>query len=108
MCVAEVPFVDPHHAQLGHAQLPHTGRSWRHLSGEQLDCFTCITEDAPTGSLQQAALLSSVIGTSADGGVPAASAMAQSDAAKHDMGDDNADDANMGKFVPLVTALRRS
>ena len=97
--------VDLCHAQLDQLQLPRPDRSWRHLSGEQLDCFTCITEDAPSGSLQQAAPVSSVTGASADGGVPAASAMAQSDAAKHDMGDGDGDDADMGKSVPLVTAL---
>lgn len=97
--------VDLWYAQLDQLQLPCPGRSWRHLSGEQLDCFTCITEGAPSGSLQQAAPVASVTGASADGGVPAASAMAQSDAAKHDMGDGDVDDADMGKSVPLVTAL---
>ncbi|KAA6424794.1 MAG: tRNA (guanine-N(7)-)-methyltransferase subunit WDR4-like [Trebouxia sp. A1-2] len=73
-----------------------TIRSWRYLSGQQLDCFTCTTHDAPPGSLQETAPVSSPTATSADGGVPPASAVAQGDAAKHDLGDDD-DDAQVSK-----------
>ncbi|DBA81758.1 TPA: WD repeat-containing protein 4 [Trebouxia sp. C0004] len=71
-----------------------TIRSWRYLSGQQLDCFTCTTQHAAEGSIEEAAPVSSLIATSADGGVPPASAILQSDAAKHDLGGDD-DDAAM-------------
>ncbi len=73
----------------------HGGRSWRHLTGKQLDCFTCISEDAQKDPLEDAAPVSSVTATAGDGGVAAASATLQSDAAKQDLGDD--EDAEMGE-----------
>ena len=66
-------------------------RSWNHLTGKQLDCFTCVLAESPDDA---AAPVSSLTGTSADGGVPPAAAMQQSDAAKQDLGD--ADDAGIG------------
>lgn len=80
------------------------GRSWSHLTGRQLDCLTCFTESAQDGSVEEAAHVSPVTATSADGGVRAASATAQSDAAKHDLGDDD-DDADMGMYNLLDAAV---
>lgn len=87
----------------GLEELSVAGRSWRYLSGQQLDCFTCTTHDAPPGSLQETAPVSSPTATSADGGVPPASAVAQGDAAKHDLGDDDGDAAICGVMSPLHT-----
>ena len=67
-------------------------RSWNHLTGEQLDCFTCAPAESPDGVTP--APVSSLTGTSADGGVPPASALRQGDAAKHDLG--YADDTGLG------------
>ena len=75
------------------------GRSWRYLSGQQLDCFTCTTQGAAEGFLEETAAVSSLAATSADGGVPPASAVAQGQAAKHDLGDADGD-AHMGGVVP--------
>ena len=70
------------------------GRSWQYLDGKQLDCFTCSEPDAQDDAPSNAPV-SLVTGVSADGGVPAASATAQSDAARQDLGDE--DDADMGE-----------
>lgn len=66
------------------------GRSWNHLTGKQLDCFTCASAEScdDVTAAATAAPVSALTGTSADGGVPPASALQQSDAAKHDLGDD--------------------
>ena len=43
------------------------------------------------GSLEEAAPVSALTATSVNGGVPPASAVAQGDAAKHDLSDDDGD-----------------
>ena len=79
-------------------------RSWNHVTGEQLDCFTCAPAEPSDGvtALDVAAPVSSLNGTSADGGVPPASALQQGDAAKHDLGD--ADDTGLGTHLLLLAA----
>lgn len=76
-------------------------RSWNHLTGQQLDCFKFAPAEPPDTVADAAAHVSSATGTSADGGVPAASAMLQSDAAKQDLGDDA--DTGIGKRPSLHT-----
>ena len=79
------------------------GRSWNYLTGKQLDCFTCASAEScdDVTAAAAAAPVSAITGTSADGGVTPASALQQSDAAKHDLGDD-ADDAGLGAHpLPL-------
>ena len=78
-------------------------RSWEYLTGKQLDCFTCVSADTSDDVMDEAAAVSSVTGTSADGGVLAASATLQSDAAKQDLGDD--DDADLGIDSLLPSAF---
>ena len=77
------------------------GRSWRHLTGAQLDCLPCATENAVNESFQQSAPVA--LSTSRDGGMPAASTTVQSDAAKQDLG--RAKDANMGNLRPMAFGL---
>lgn len=80
-------------------------RSWNHLTGQQLDCFTCAPAESSDGvtAADAAAPVSSLTGTSADGGVPPSSALQQSDAAKHDLGD--AEDTGLGTNPsPLAAA----
>ena len=77
-------------------------RSWQYLDSKQLDCYTCTapgTENNAPGN----APISSVTDVSADGGVPAASATAQSDAAKQDLGDE--DDTDMGAHFDLPAVV---
>ena len=70
-------------------------RSWDYLTGKQLDCFTCLATSSDD-ILDKPAPFSLINGngSSADGGVPAASAMLQGEAAKPDLGD--ADNAELG------------
>ena len=82
-------------------ELSVAGRSWRHLSGQQLDCITCTTPDAPVGSLEEAAPVSALTATSVGGGVSPASAVAQGHAAKHDLGEVGGDAAMGGVMSPL-------
>ena len=74
------------------------------MTGEQLDCFACAPAESSDGvtAADAAAPVSSLTGTSADGGVPPASALRQSDAAKHDLGD--ADDTGLGTHPLLLAA----
>lgn len=62
-------------------------RSWNHLTGQQLHCFKFVPVGSSDDLANAAAPVSSHHGASADGGVPAASAMLQSHAAKQDLGD---------------------
>ena len=55
--------------------------------------------------MDEAAPVLSVTGTSADGGVPAASATLQSDATKQDLGDDDDDDADLGIGFVLASCI---
>ena len=89
MCLWPSCLAVPHRAGLD--EMSVASRSWRYLSGQQLDCFTCTPQDASEGSLEEVAPVPSLTATSADGGVPPASAVSQSDAAKHDLGDDDVD-----------------
>lgn len=77
-----------------------TIRSWNHLTGQQLDCFTFAPAEVSDSMADAAAPASSPTGVSADGGVPPASALLQSHAAKQDLGD--ADDTG----IDVATAGR--
>lgn len=75
------------------------------MKGQQLHCFKFASVGSSNTVADAAAPVSSLSGASADGGVPAASAMLQSHAAKEDLGD--AADTGVGKPLhPPVWSCR--
>ena len=60
-------------------------RSWDYMTGKQLDCCTLAEATSQAGE----------VGLAEDGAMSPAAALAQSNAAKHALGDDS--DADMGE-----------